>query len=396
MKPRVAIFAGMFKEKSDGSARSLIQLSKSLSKQGIEHRVFSPCVDEFDSSHLSVFEVTSMPIFFYPEYKIGFFSKKVRQALEQFKPDVIHVSTPDLTGHGAAKYAKKHNIPLVASFHTHFPSYLPYYKLGFLQNWIWKKLRQHYNQCQAIFAPTKIIQDELLSQDIVGLGKNKDNHAIKIWSRGIHETMFSPKKRDITLRKTWGGDDKFYVLYVGRLVWYKNLECIKKVYEHFSSHQAELMQKIKFCFVGDGPAREVLKNQMPKAHFFGSVKPEKIGQYYASADVLFFPSTTETFGQVVQEALASGCPAMVSDQGGCQEIVKESQAGYVFSEQDIKAYSAGIQELVVDLTKRQDLQRKALAYAKTKQWDQVNQTVIDVYKDLLNPSVPLQKNRKLG
>ncbi|MCI5071658.1 glycosyltransferase family 1 protein [bacterium] len=386
----------MFKEKSDGSARSLIQLSKSLSKQGIEHMVFSPCVDKFDSSHLSVFEVTSIPIFFYPEYKVGFFSKKVRLALEQFKPNIIHVSTPDLTGHGAAKYAKKHDIPLLASFHTHFPSYLPYYKLGFLQNWLWKKLRQHYNQCHAVFTPTKIIQDELLSHGITGLDKSKENHALKIWSRGIDEEQFSPDKRNVTLRQSWGGDDKFYVLYVGRMVWYKNLECIRKVYDDLSLHKPELFKKIKFCFVGDGPAKEALKNQMPKAHFFGSIKPEKIGQYYASADVLFFPSTTETFGQVVQEALASGCPAMVSNQGGCQEIVKASQAGYIFSQDDIQAYSASIQELVVNLNKRQNLKEKALAYAKTKQWDQVNQVVIDVYKDLLNLTVPLQKNRKLG
>ncbi|MFC2141003.1 glycosyltransferase, partial [Acidobacteriota bacterium] len=169
-------------------------------------------------------------------------------------------------------------------------------------------------------------------------------------------------------------------LYSGRFVKYKDLETFIEVYNLFKEHGPG---DVLFVLAGDGPTRDELVRRMPDAHFPGYLEGEELSRVYASSDILLFPSTTETFGNVVLEALASGLPAVVSDIGGCKEVVGKSLAGLVAKANDPLDFYQKCKQLVEDETLYKEMQQKGLKFAKRRSWKTINNRVIDQYLDLL-------------
>jgi len=369
---KVAMYAGMFKENYDGSTIVLYELTNSLLKKQIEVGVWGFSITPMQRKGLSLHTVTSIPNPFYYDYRIAFPNSRLKESLKKFNPDILHITVPDMVGISLVLFARKKKIPILTSFHTDFPSYLKSYRLGIFTKPAWKFLKWFYNQSQIVMVPTTEIKDKL---------KNKGIKNTKLWPRGVYTDKFSIKFRSQTLRSQWDGHNKKVILYSGRFVWYKGLETFMEVYDLFKKHGH---QDVVFVLAGDGPISKVLKKRMPEAHFPGYLSGKELSSVYASSDLFLFPSTTETFGNVVLEALSSGLPAVVSDMGGCKEIIGKSGAGLVARSDDTNNFYQNCLRILNDELFYKKLQKSALEYAKSQSWDINNSLIIEEYLRLFS------------
>lgn len=369
---RVAIFTGTFVENKDGVARSLYELVRTLRKQGHDVGIWAPEITPQQDKGIQTFKIPSVPIPLYPDYKMTIYLKDVVRELKKFDPDIVQISTPDLIALKFLKYARIEDIPVVSIYHTDFPSYLKYYKLDILEGTVWKEMVKFYNKCDMVFAPTNEMKELLI-------GKGVKN--VKIWSRGIRGDHFGTGKRSEELRRSWGAEGKKVVLYSGRFVKYKDLDIVRRVYEKITDSGRD---DILFTLLGSGPMEDELKKKMPKAIFPGYLSGEELYESYATGDLFLFPSTTETFGNVVQEAIASGLPPVVSDIGGCCEIVEMSKVGIICKAKDVDEFTEAVLSLADDDTNRNELKRIGLEWVKTRTWEHINDQMISLYKELID------------
>jgi glycosyltransferase involved in cell wall biosynthesis len=367
---KIALYTGTFVKNKDGVARTLYEFVRCIRERGHEIMIWSPEVTEgVEDEFIRVQKLVSVPVIVYPDYKVGFFGPRTKRQLDRMKPDLIHVSTPDLVGREFLQYGKRNNIPVVSVYHTDFPSYLSYYQLGVFSNAVWGYLKWFYNNSRASLVPTIAMQNRLREKGI--------NNSI-IWSRGIRETDFSPKFRSEKLRKEWGVDDSITILYSGRFVWYKDLKIFisvsKKLREKYG-------KKVSFVLLGSGPAEDDLKESMPYAVFPGYLSGKDLSTAYASGDILLFPSTTETFGNVVQEALASGIPSVVSDTGGCKEIISLSKGGLISISKDVSSFTENVSTLIEDNDLYNSLRSNGLEFSTRRSWKYINDELLREYSD---------------
>lgn len=368
---KVAMYAGTYLKEQDGVAKTLYEFVDTLLSHDIEVAIWSPTITPQEKDGLTLNKIPSIPLIVYPVYRISLWTPGIRKAIDNFKPDIIHTSTPDLLGLKFLKYGKKKGIPVVTSYHTDFISYLKYYHAGFLSKPLVRYLRWFYSSCNRTLSPTEEIRSKLNGMGI---------HNVRIWGRGIHTDIYSPEKRSEELRKRWGAEDSLVILYSGRFVWYKDLDVYMGVYRKFKE---DGFRNVKFVLAGDGPIKQDLKKAMPDAIFPGYLGKEELSRVYASSDIFLFPSTTETFGNVVQEAIASGLPSVVSDVGGCQEIVRKSKAGFVAGAKDPDDFYCKCRSLIEDKELLNEYRKNGLEFASMNSWKSVNEKVIDMYDDVL-------------
>lgn len=379
---KIAIYTGSFKQNQDGATRTLYRLIDSLLQNEIDVGVLAHNITPQKRKGLSFIRIPSLPLLLYPDYKISLPIPSIKRQIDKFDPDVIHIAVPDIMGISLMRYARSKGTPVLTSFHTDFPSYLKSYRLGVFYNWSWAFFKWFYNQSQVVLAPTEAMVDKLKKNQI---------KQIKLWSRGIHHNEFNTSHRSPTIRKKWGAENKKVILYSGRFVPYKDLHTFIEVYRLFKERGPE---NVVFVMAGDGPIRNELEHQMPEARFTGYLQGEALSKVYASSDILLFPSTTETFGNVVLEALASGTPAVVSDSGGCQEIVNKSGGGIVVKAGDSSQFYHSCRNLVTDQDLYLRYRTRGLSYAEEHTWHHINNAVIDEYcRMVMNRA---EKKKKIG
>ncbi|MGA1872184.1 MAG: glycosyltransferase family 4 protein [Thermoplasmatota archaeon] len=369
---RIAIFTGTYIENKDGVARSLYELVRSLRASGHEVGIWTPEFTPSDDLGIRFFEIPSIPIPLYPEYRMTIYLKNIFKELDEFKPDIIQISTPDLIALKFLKYARDSGIPIISIYHTDFPSYLKYYKLQIFEGTVWREMVRFYNKCDIVFAPTLEMKEQL---------ERKGAKRVELWSRGIRKDMFSPKKRSEEIRESWNAVDRTVVLFSGRFVKYKDLDVVKGIYLKTRKDKRDDMV---FVLMGKGPMENELRKEMPDAVFPGYLEGEELSRSYASGDIFLFPSTTETFGNVVQEAIASGLPAIVSDIGGCKEIVESSESGFVCRAKDVKEFYLSIIRLIDDRKLYGSLRNKGLEWSKSRTWESINGSLIRMFEDLVD------------
>lgn len=367
---RIALFSGNYNYVRDGANQALNRLVEYLLRQGAAVRVYSPTIDApaFEPTG----DLVSVPSFAIPgraEYRFATgLSDKVRADLDAFKPNVIHVSSPDLLGHKAIGYGEEKNIPVVASFHTRFETYLRYYGLGFLEGFLLGIQRRFYDRCDMVFAPSQSMADFLHEQ--------KMGHEIRIWTRGIDQSIFNPKHRDLTWRSSIGlSNDIPVVGFFGRLVLEKGLDVVSETISVLEkqgvAHQV--------LIVGEGPARVNFAKEHPKAVFTGHLMREDLGRAVASMDMFLFPSITETFGNVTLEAMACGLPVVASNATGSRDIISDGVDGRLIKPGDISAFAAAVREYCENDALRLQAGQAGLAKSKGYSWDAVNQVMVDGY-----------------
>jgi glycosyltransferase involved in cell wall biosynthesis len=364
-KLRLAFFAEILIEDFDGASRSITNILKRIPAD--QHEVLLICgVPPKNKTNWQIFIVPVVKILVNEDYRmavpqLGF--NRLHKQMIDFNPDVIHISTPSLLGKFALSYGRKQNIPVITVYHTHFISYIDYYmsKMKFLipvvKSWIVTGQKGFYAKCDKVYIPTKAMKNELLDMGF-------DEHNFRIWPRGINTTIFSPGKRDTKYMNLITQNTNKNILFASRLVWEKNLETLIRIYQLCSSKNLPY----NFIIAGDGVASDELKERMPDAFFLGHQNHESLAVLYASCDVFLFTSISETFGNVVIEAQASGLPVVIANGGGSAGLVDHGINGYLCSPQDESVYLAYINDICQNTTLSGYLIQNAYETVKQYQW----------------------------
>lgn len=371
---RVAVFSGNYDCVRDGANRALNRLVAYLLEQaGAEVRVYSPVAPQKAFASVGdIFPVRSACIPGRPEYRLALgFTRAARDDLEAFAPDIVHLSAPDILGRQAQNYARAAGIPVVASLHTRFETYLDYYRLGLLRGPVDRYLARFYGDADHILAPTPPIRDDLAAQ----FGASK----VSIWSRGIDSAMFGPARRSQAFRQHLGyAPDDMVPLFFGRLVLEKGLG----VFAETIARVRERGHMVRPVVVGEGPARDWLARRLPNVTFLGFLDGAALGEAIASADILINPSVTEAFGNVNLEAMASGLAVVSADVDSASALIEHGRTGLLVSPRDPGTYAAAAASLIEQPARRYLLGKAAAEAADHYRWDAILADVVRVYEKL--------------
>jgi glycosyltransferase involved in cell wall biosynthesis len=365
---KIAFFAEILIEDFDGAARTMFQLLKRVRAAEVEF-LFICGVGPDQLFGFPCIRLPTVTIPFNSRYKMalpGLRKRTLTRQLEAFAPDLVHIATPSSLGTFAQAFARHKGIPVLSIYHTHFISYVDYYlrSLPFLikpvKHRISRFQRDFYNGCDIVYVPSESIVAELAAMGI-------ENRRMLLWKRGMDTNLFTPDKRDVSRMYQWFGNTNPVVLFLSRLVWEKNLETLIRVYERCQARQLS----VNFLVVGDGTAATECRRRMPGAIFPGALGHEEASVVYASADVFLFPSISESYGNVVLEALASGLPCVVADGGGSRDFIEPGKNGFLCRPNDADDYVDKIDILLKDNTLQQAMSVAGRQYSKQFDWDEL-------------------------
>ena len=378
-KIRVVFFAEILIPDFDGASRTMFQLLDRIDASRFEFLFVCGSgpdrINQFDC-----IQTRSISIPLNPKYKLAVPSltaDKIIVRLEQFKPDVVHIATPSLLGHFAMTYARDRHLPVISIYHTHFPGYISYYfsYLPFLINPITDRLttiqNRFYEVCKLVYVPSVSLAEELVSKGMSGRN-------IKIWQRGIDTTLFSPVKKDPQYLKSLTNNELPTILFASRLVWEKNLETLIAVYNNLRAEGF----RCNWVIAGDGTAMKDCIRQMPEAIFVGKLDHHALAVLYASASVFIFPSISETFGNVVLEAMASGLVPIIADGGGSRDMVVDGVNGFKCEPDNAHEYAEKIRMLLQDQALRMEMAANAVNHSKAFDWEQLAKVYFDDLDEL--------------
>ena len=372
---KIAFFTETFLPKVDGIVTRLTKTVRHLVEAGDEVIVFCPegCPSNYMGA--KVIGVAAMPLPLYPELKLGLPGPAVSEALEDFKPDLIHVVNPAVLGLGGIWLAKTNNIPLIASYHTHLPKYLEHYGMGMLEPLLWELLKAAHNQAILNLCTSTAMVKELSDKGI-------QNTAL--WQRGVDTETFRPELRNNDMRKRLLGkysDEGSLLIYVGRLSAEKQIERIKPV--------LNALPNTRLALVGDGPHRQQLEkvfDQTPTT-FVGYLAGEELASAYACGDAFLFPSSTETLGLVLLEAMAAGCPVVGANKGGIPDIITDTKNGCLYEPDGANDGSNSLieatQKLLGNEIDRQSMRKSAREEAERWGWASATEQLRNYYRDVL-------------
>lgn len=278
------------------------------------------------------------------------------------RPDVVHVATEGPLGVAALSAARLLGIPVTSTFHTNFDQYSDHYRIGWVQELATAYLRGVHNFCELTLAPTRQMADALASVGYQNTG---------VMSRGVDTQLFNPSKRDEALRGEWGVEDGGKVsLYVGRVAKEKNIDL---AFEAFAEIRKRF-PKDRMVVVGDGPEMVRLRRKYPDVCYAGMRRGEELARYYASGDLFLFPSVTETFGNVVTEAMASGLAVCTYDYAAGREYIEDCVNGTLAAfgdEKDFVRQAVRLREC--DEDSHAAMRAKARTVAEGISWEAVIQ-----------------------
>jgi len=375
---RIAIFSGNYNYTRDGANQALNRLVGTLLDLGAAVRVYSPTVA--NPAFAPTGDLVSLPSFAMPgrsEYRMATgLGAVARDDLARFKPNIMHISSPDPGGHAALKWARANNLPVLASVHTRFETYPRYYNLGFMEPIVERLLRRFYNRCDMLVAPSQSTIDELLAM--------KMHHRIGIWSRGVDRAIFSPAHRDQEWRRSLGlADDDVAVVFLGRLVMEKGLDVFAETIAGLQQRQVPH----KVLVIGDGPARGWFTDNLPNAIFAGFQTGDALGRALASGDVFFNPSVTESFGNVTLEAMACSLPVVAAGATGSASIVQDGVTGRLVALAGQSANVTGCADALAayctDPALRAAHGAAGEALASDYSWGAINRAVAEYYVQLI-------------
>ena len=369
---RIAFFTETFLPKVDGIVTRLTRTLPHLVAAGDEVLIF--CPEGAPESHAGarVVGVPAMPLPLYPELKLALPRPAVSEALERFRPDLVHVVNPAVLGLGGIWLAKTRHLPLVASYHTHLPKYLEYYGMGMLEPLLWELLKAAHNQAELNLCTSTAMVEELAAKGI--------EHTA-LWQRGVDTELFRPELASSAMRaRLHGGhaDSGNLLLYIGRLSAEKQIERIRPV--------LEALPQARLALVGDGPHRQQLERvfEGTATTFVGYLAGDELASAYASGDAFVFPSSTETLGLVLLEAMAAGCPVVGANRGGIPDIVNDGTNGCLFDPDQPASLITAVQRLLGNPTTRAELRRAARLEAERWGWAGASSQLRNYYRQVLD------------
>jgi glycosyltransferase involved in cell wall biosynthesis len=371
-KIKVAFFAEILTEDFDGASRTMFQLINRIRTDQFEF-LFICGSGPSEIAGFECFPVPSITLPINQRYTMALphlADTQLKRKLSAFSPDVIHIATPSILGNYALEYARERNIPVLTIYHTHFISYVDYYlsKARFLIDFAKTKIaasqKAFYNQCDIIYVPSESIAMQMQTMGI-------EMSRIKIWKRGIDTMLFSPEKRNRDSIRLLTGNDNPNILFASRLVWEKNLEVLIRIYNACQIQQLPY----NFIIAGDGTAKSDCQKQMKNAVFTGNLDHLTLSELYASSDLFLFTSISETYGNVVLEAMASGLPCIIADGGGSRDVVTHGVNGFKCQPQQEDDYISKIKILLHNHELRKQFSAEGRTHSLNLDWNKL----ADVY-----------------
>jgi glycosyltransferase involved in cell wall biosynthesis len=319
--------------------------------------------------------VQGFPIPMYPKLRFGIGSPlRLYQTIKSKMPDIIHLATEGPLGLACLGIAKSLRIPVVSSFHTNFDLYANDYKMGFLSSGISHYLRWFHNQTEATFAPSNACLERLQA-----LGYKNT----KIWTRGVDTSLFNPIQKDMNFKSKIGlSETDILLLYVGRLAPEKNIGSLLETFKKARSTLNKQGKNLFLALVGTGPL--VGQSDLEKTNGIilpGELRGNHLAQWYASADIFVFPSTSETFGNVILEAQASGLPVLCLNSQATQERICNHHDGILAA--NIEEFERLLTDLTADKSKRDYLGKNAFITAKSQKWEDIFNRLYQEYCEVI-------------
>ncbi len=370
---KIAVIAEVYIPKVDGVVRRTMNLISHLQQFGDEIRVYCPEADAPRKSPVQVIEFQGFPCPSYPEYMIGRPDERLVEDLKAFRPDIIHVLNPLAFGFQCCDLIIRSGIdvPLVFSFHTLYAEFVKTYPLlWILSKPLWWLTRHYHNKADLNLTVSEVMADEL---------RDREFHNVALWPPAVDSEAFSPHRRNWDMRCRLSGNhpEQPLVLTVSRLAPEKNVAFL-----------ADVMRQIPeacLAIVGEGPQRAELERRFSpvRTHFVGYLHGVDLAKAYASADVFIYASETETMGNVILEAQASGLPVIAANAGGVRSLIENGTDGLMYKPRSTTDAVNSLRSVLRDPRLRTQLAASAVLSAAKRSWPAAAVEVINQYREAI-------------
>jgi phosphatidylinositol alpha 1,6-mannosyltransferase len=367
---RIAIVTESFPPDVNGVAHSVVRVAEHLVQRGHTPVVIAPAPSSATRRVASihpypVIRVPSLPVPRYRSFRLGLPTPRLAEALMSHAPDVVHLASPFVLGARAVVLAEQLGLPSVAVYQTDLASYARAYHLGWGEAAAWRWLRSIHNSAHRTLAPSTSA-----AADLVAHGVDR----VRLWGRGVDAVRFNPAKRNNLVRRMLAPDGEVLVGYVGRLAAEKRVDLLA---------QTCRIPGVRVVVIGDGPARRDLERALPQALFLGARHGDQLARLYASLDIFAHTGPFETFGQTVQEALASGVPVVAPAAGGPVDLIRSGETGILVPPGDGSAIADAVGSLAVDAERRRAYGVAARSAIADRTWAAVCDELIGHYRSVL-------------
>jgi len=368
---RIAYVTEVFLPKIDGITVTLTHLLEYLRERGHESIMFAPKGSISSYAGTEVIGRLSVRTPFYPELHVALPIARVEKELLKFDPDLVHLVNPTSLGLAGMRAARKHGIPVVASYHTDMPGFARRWRLGFLAKPIYGYYRWVHNQANLNLTPSEFTMKQLKAQGFKRLA---------VWTGGVDIDRFHPDNASVEMRERLSGGEpeKPLMLFVSRLSREKRADWLLPIVRQISG--------IRLAIVGDGPARSQLEKLFAGTPtvFTGYLRGPELATAFASGDIFSFTGAEETFGNVVAEAMASGLAVVAPRSGGVVDLVEDGVTGLLFKPEDHSKFLDCVRELAQDLDRAKRMgqagQKKARLYA----WETTLTQLLEFYENVVS------------
>ena len=363
---RIAIVTETFYPATDGICTRLTRFVVQLKQLGHEVIVISPDLGINEYEGVSVYGMDTFTLPLYGTRPWGIPNRKVREILEDFNPDIVHAVNPFSLAVSGVKYANRLNIPLITSYHTHMPKYLDYYNIQFLKPLFWEYIRHWHGKADYNITVSKALMDELNEQSV---------DTFDVLPRGIDLQYRHPKyfSKELYEQLTFNQPDKKLLVYVGRLAAEKDIHHLRPIFNY--------RDDICLVIVGDGPYREELERvfEGTPTTFVGFKHGEALSTAFATGDAFIFPSTSETFGLVISEAMASGLPVIAARNEPTEEQITNLETGIIYEPGSELSLIEAIRNIDNPLL-MQKIKWQAMQEVQKYTWENATLKLLDFYQ----------------
>lgn len=368
----IALVSETFPPEVNGVANTLGRLCQGLRERGHRLQLVRPRqADDTAPNDDQLLLTRGWPLPGYAGLQWGQSSlHKLLRRWQRNRPDVLYIATEGPLGLSALRAARRLGIPVVSGFHTNFQQYSDHYGFGLLTRLLTGYLRWFHNRSRLTLVPSPSQRLEL---------QRRGFERLELLARGVDGQLFHPARRSAALRAEWGlGEDEIAVLHVGRLAAEKNLQLLTRAFRQLQRDLPQ--QRLRLVLVGDGPLRAQLQAELPEALFCGVQRGEALAAHYASGDLFLFPSLSETFGNVVLEALASGLAVVAFDQAAAAQHIRHGHNGALAMPGDEVAFIESARWLLEDPESLRRVRLNARQHAGKQGWP----AIVERFESLLH------------
>jgi phosphatidylinositol alpha 1,6-mannosyltransferase len=373
---RVVLATESFLPDVNGVAHSVVRAAEHLLLRGHQPLVVAPqpppdvrgCVPDLP---YPVVRIPSLPMPGYPQLRLGLPGRALSGAIRRHGADLLHLASPFVLGAWAQAAARSAGLPTVAVYQTDVAAYARAYRVGMTERAAWRWIRSVHNAAARTLAPSTCSAAALAAHGV---------QRVHLWRRGVDDVRFHPRHRSAGVRRALGADGRVLVGFVGRLAVEKQVDLLAGVAR---------LPGVRLVVVGDGPAAGPLRRALPDAVFLGARRGAQLARIYASLDVFAHTGPYETFGQAVQEAMASGVPVVAPAAGGPLDLVAHGRTGYLVPPFRADGFTAAVTGLAADPELRARMGGAARAAVSGRTWAAVGDELIGHYEQAVGATAPL-------